>query len=204
MKKTRKFNILTLIGALLIISGGSILIGDYITKQNRNKETESYKQHFLDGLDGIDEVDPDTTVEIDIDVHGILEIDRIDLSLPVANDGNFENLYSVLVAYNEAPTPPTEGNYAIAGHNGACGDTCGFKNLNQVESGDLIRYIDRENSYVYEVYENIIVDKSDTWILNPKDDETTLTLITCRYPSWTHPDRLIVHAKLIEVVPNVS
>ena len=38
-----KFNILTLIGALLIISGSSIHIGDYITKQNRNKETESYK-----------------------------------------------------------------------------------------------------------------------------------------------------------------
>ena len=199
MKKREKINFLTIIGLILILSGSSILIVDYVSKIQRDKTAEDYKQDFIDGINEDDIVkNPD----LPLDVAGILEIDSIELSLPVSADGVFENLYDVLVAYSEAPTPPTVGNFAIAGHNGSCGELCKFKDLYKVQSGEEIRYIDRENTYVYKVYKNHIVDKADVWVLDPVEDKTTLTLITCQYPSWTRPERLIVHAELVEVIPN--
>lgn len=201
MQKKKKFNILTIIGLLLILSGSSILIADYVNTQRRDKAVDQLKQGFLQGIEDPSEDESDE-VDIDNNTYGILEIDSIDVSLPVSDDGNFDRLYHTLVAYSEAPKPPNEGNFSIAGHNGSCGELCKFRDLYSVQNGEEIRFIDRENTYVYEVYNNFEVDMSEVWVLDPIEDETTLTLITCKYPSWTRPERIIVHARLKEVIPN--
>lgn len=200
MKKKKKNNLLTVIAVLLIVAGSSILIYDFVTKKMRDANVEQHKISFLEDIANPPEKDND----IEPDVYGLLEIDSLDISLPVSTDGNFEDLYNTLVAYSEAPKPPKEGNFAIAGHNGACGLMCKFKDLHEINPAEKehIRFIDRANTYVYEIYYKEIVDKSDIWVLDPKEGETTLTLITCRYPSWTHPDRLVVQAKLVEVIPH--
>ena len=115
----------------------------------------------------------------------------------------FEDLYNTLVAYSEAPNHLKKGTLHRR-NNGACGLMCKFKDLHEIDPSEKehIRFMDRDNTYVYEIYYKEIVDKSDIWVLDPKEGETTLTLITCRYPSWTHPDRLVVQAKLVEVIPN--
>lgn len=200
MQKKKKFNLLTIIGLLLIISGSSILIADYLNTKHRDNAVEQLKQEFLQGIENPSENDDEP--DIKDNTYGILEIDSIDVSLPVSDDGNFDRLYHTLVAYREAPKPPNVGNFSIAGHNGSCGELCKFRDLHTVKNGEQIRFIDRENTYIYEVYRNFEVDMSEVWVLNPIDDETTLTLITCKFPSWTRPERIIVHARLKEVIPN--
>lgn len=200
MQKKKKINLLTIIGLLLIISGSSILIADYLNTKHRDNAVEQLKQDFLQGIENPSESDDEP--DIKDNTYGILEIDSIDVSLPVSDDGNFDRLYHTLVAYREAPKPPNVGNFSIAGHNGSCGELCKFRDLHTVENGEQIRFIDRENTYIYEVYRNFEVDMSEVWVLNPIDDETTLTLITCKFPSWTRPERIIVHARLKEVIPN--
>lgn len=200
MQKKKKINLLTIIGLLLIISGSSILIADYLNTKHRDNAVEQLKQDFLQGIENPSESDDQP--DIKDNTYGILEIDSIDVSLPVSDDGNFDRLYHTLVAYREAPKPPNVGNFSIAGHNGSCGELCKFRDLHTVENGEQIRFIDRENTYIYEVYRNFEVDMSEVWVLNPIDDETTLTLITCKFPSWTRPERIIVHARLKEVIPN--
>lgn len=200
MQKKKKINLLTIIGLLLIISGSSILIADYLNTKHRDNAVEQLKQEFLQGIENPSESDDEP--DIKNNTYGILEIDSIDVSLPVSDDGNFDRLYHTLVAYREAPKPPNVGNFSIAGHNGSCGELCKFRDLHTVENGEQIRFIDRENTYIYEVYRNFEVDMSEVWVLNPIDDETTLTLITCKFPSWTRPERIIVHARLKEVIPN--
>jgi len=200
MQKKKKINLLTIIGLLLIISGSSILIADYLNTKHRDNAVEQLKQEFLQGIENPSESDDQP--DIKDNTYGILEIDSIDVSLPVSDDGNFDRLYHTLVAYREAPKPPNVGNFSIAGHNGSCGELCKFRDLHTVENGEQIRFIDRENTYIYEVYRNFEVDMSEVWVLNPIDDETTLTLITCKFPSWTRPERIIVHARLKEVIPN--
>lgn len=200
MQKKKKINLLTIIGLLLIISGSSILIADYLNTKHRDNAVEQLKQEFLQGIESPSESDDEP--DIKNNTYGILEIDSIDVSLPVSDDGNFDRLYHTLVAYREAPKPPNVGNFSIAGHNGSCGELCKFRDLHTVQNGEEIRFIDRENTYIYEVYRNFEVDMSEVWVLNPIDDETTLTLITCKFPSWTRPERIIVHARLKEVIPN--
>lgn|SRR5690554_1930224 len=200
MQKKKKINLLTIIGLLLIISGSSILIADYLNTKHRDNAVEQLKQEFLQGIENPSESDDEP--DIKDNTYGILEIDSIDVSLPVSDDGNFDRLYHTLVAYREAPKPPNVGNFSIAGHNGSCGELCKFRDLHSVQNGEEIRFIDRENTYIYEVYRNFEVDMSEVWVLNPIDDETTLTLITCKFPSWTRPERIIVHARLKEVIPN--
>lgn len=200
MQKKKKINLLTIIGLLLIISGSSILIADYLNTKHRDNAVEQLKQEFLQGIENPSESDDEP--DIKNNTYGILEIDSIDVSLPVSDDGNFDRLYHTLVAYREAPKPPNVGNFSIAGHNGSCGELCKFRDLHTVQNGEEIRFIDRENTYIYEVYRNFEVDMSEVWVLNPIDDETTLTLITCKFPSWTRPERIIVHARLKEVIPN--
>lgn len=200
MQKKKKINLLTIIGLLLIISGSSILIADYLNTKHRDNAVEQLKQEFLQGIENPSESDDEP--DIKNNTYGILEIDSIDVSLPVSDDGNFDRLYHTLVAYREAPKPPNVGNFSIAGHNGSCGELCKFRDLHSVQNGEEIRFIDRENTYIYEVYRNFEVDMSEVWVLNPIDDETTLTLITCKFPSWTRPERIIVHARLKEVIPN--
>lgn len=200
MRKKKKINLLTIIGLLLIISGSSILIADYLNTKHRDNAVEQLKQDFLQGIENPSESDDDPDFEDN--TYGILEIDSIDVSLPVSDDGNFDRLYHTLVAYSEAPKPPNAGNFSIAGHNGSCGELCKFRDLHSVQNGEEIRFIDRENTYIYEVYRNFEVDMSEVWVLNPIEDETTLTLITCKFPSWTRPERIIVHARLKEVIPN--
>lgn len=200
MQKKKKINLLTIIGLLLIISGSSILIADYLNTKHRDNAVEQLKQEFLQGIENPSESDDEP--DIKDNTYGILEIDSIDVSLPVSDDGNFDRLYHTLVAYREAPKPPNVGNFSIAGHNGSCGELCKFRDLHTVQNGEEIRFIDRENTYIYEVYRNFEVDMSEVWVLNPIDDETTLTLITCKFPSWTRPERIIVHARLKEVIPN--
>ncbi len=199
MKKTRI--IIRRIGWFLLILG--ILSGSlHFVKLNKEKQDlNQLKQDFeamlSDPVEPTDDEEPIT----DDNIWGMLSINEVGINLPIAISDNFDGLYTSLVAYASAPVPPKKGNFAIAGHNGSCA-VCTFKYLHKAKEGQRVEITSKEGTFIYEIYSirhNVM--NTETSVLNPVPNETTLTLITCEVSSWTDPRRLIVQARLIETIP---
>lgn len=194
-----KRKLLTLLGTVLLIAGISILVKEYSDKNKSNNAMESAKLSFIQDLEEVDNME---AVDLEGDIYGMLTIDKIDLELPVSASGDFGLLWHVLVAYDHSPLPPDKGNFVIAGHNGqqSCGDICGFRSLHRLNDGDQIKFQDRKNTYIYEVYKQFEVEADEVWILDPIEDETTLTLFTCHYRQLPKVTRWVLRAKLVDTV----
>ena len=55
----------------------------------------------------------------------------------------------------------------------------------------------RGETYKYRVFEVLIVNPEDTWVLLPSGEEKLITLVTCDY-SQKPSVRLVVRGKLVE------
>lgn len=114
---------------------------------------------------------------------------------------NVDDLDRSLVQYGNAVFPGEIGNVVILGHStlpqlAKNGDYKSiFTYLPSIERGDEIKATVNGFTYTYVVYDMFTVNPSDTWVLDPKADNATLTLITC-VPPGTFWKRLIVKANL--------
>ncbi len=112
-----------------------------------------------------------------------------------------EDLSKSLVQYGDAVLPGEIGNASILGHSTLPqlykekDYKSIFTYLPSVERGDKIKVDINGFIYEYEVYDMFVVEPTDTWVLDPKNDESILTLISC-VPPGTYWKRLIVRAKL--------
>lgn len=130
-------------------------------------------------------------------MQGVLTIKKIDLKIPVLKEDTKENL-NISVAHVAGTSGPGEvGNYVIAGHRmRAYGRH--FNRLHEVTVGDEIVFTGPEGeTYKYRVFEVLIVNPEDTWVLLPSGEEKLITLVTCDY-SQKPSVRLVVRGKLVE------
>lgn len=192
--KKKIFNIL---GTLFLMIGLGLFAVHFYNQYVETKNVNKLKDNFMMSLEDPVEADED----VEFDTWGLLIIDSVDIELPITISDNFDDLYSTLIAYDTAPIPPEEGNFTIAGHNGSC-PVCTFRYLHDVENGDEVKIINKTHTLTYEVYESLEVLNTETWVLDPVEDETTLSLLTCKYSSWTNPWRLIVRARLVDIETN--
>ncbi len=101
-------------------------------------------------------------------------------------------------------TKPGElGNKFIIGHSSAPNRTAAasgrgdaFADVAKLEVGDLMTVRQNGKEYIYQIYESVVVDPSDTEILTPQNNEDRLTLITC-WPIGTTELRTLRNARLI-------
>lgn len=202
MKKKKKINIYGVLSVIFLLTGLSLFTYHYVSQYNQTKQLNKIKADFEKMLvDPPEKDDTEEDLNLAADMWGMLTIDSVGIELPIAIADNFDGLYTSLVAYSTSPEPPNPGNFAIAGHNGSCA-VCTFRDLHDTQEGDTVEIRTKENTFIYEVYavrENLM--NTETWVLDPVPDETTLTLITCQYSSWTNPLRLVVQARLIETIP---
>ncbi|WP_313640658.1 class D sortase [Paenibacillus sp.] len=137
---------------------------------------------------------PEPEIEVGGKVIALIEIDKIDLKLPVLEGATKANMKHA-AAHMKETTPIGEiGNAAIAAHRAR---TTGrlFNRLNEVVIGDTITVKTSDQVYNYEVYDISVVDPSDVSVLDGNNKDKILTLITCD-PLVDPTHRLIVHAKL--------
>ncbi|OBZ10394.1 class C sortase [Bacillus sp. FJAT-27264] len=133
-------------------------------------------------------------LEVGGKVTALIEIDKIDLKLPVL-EGATKNNMKHAAAHMKETTPIGEiGNAAIAAHRAR---TTGrlFNRLNEVTIGDTITVKTNAEELDYKVYDISVVDPTDVSVLNGNNKDKILTLITCE-PLVNPTHRLIVHAKL--------
>ena len=137
---------------------------------------------------------PEPEIEVGGKVIALIEIDKIDLKLPVLEGATKANMKHA-AAHMKETTPIGEiGNAAIAAHRAR---TTGrlFNRLNEVVIGDTITVKTSDQTYNYEVYDISVVLPSNVSVLDGNNKDKILTLITCD-PLVDPTHRLIVHAKL--------
>ncbi len=131
------------------------------------------------------------------DTVALMEIDKIDVKLPVAEGTELDILKFALGHMTEtAPPLGAIGNSVVAGHRSHSFGTF-FNRLDEVEIGDEIKVSVGGKTYIYEVYETLIVEPDDLSVLRGSSNHRVLTLITC-HPMYTSTHRLIVHAVVRE------
>jgi sortase A len=125
------------------------------------------------------------------DVLGRIDIPRLGISVAVLQ-GTSSRMLRRGVGHIEGTALPGEaGNSGIAGHR----DTF-FRELRGVRANDEIQLQTATGMFRYQVDWAKVVAPDDTSVLQPANDETALTLVTC-YPFYfvgPAPERFVVHA----------
>ena len=127
---------------------------------------------------------------------GILEIEKIDLRLPVLKGSSLANLKIGAGLLEDCAEIGAPGNTVLTAHRSY---TYGrfFNRLDEIEAGDEIVIATQENTCRYVVYNKVIVEPDDTFIIGGDKEEKILTLVTC-HPIHNATHRLIVQARMIE------
>jgi LPXTG-site transpeptidase (sortase) family protein len=127
-------------------------------------------------------------------VIGLLEIERIGLSVVVI-EGDHEQALAVAAGHlPDTPLPWERGNSALAGHR-----TSFFRPLSGVQVGDSLSLSTRHGLFGYRVTRVLVTEPTDLSVLD-QTSRTKLTLITCfpfRYIG-SAPQRFIVQAERVE------
>lgn len=133
-------------------------------------------------------------IKLEEGVLGIISIASIDLKLPILEGATKKNMRHAAAHMSETTPLGQVGNAAIAAHR-AHKEGRLFNRLGEVKIGDEIIVQNAQQSYVYKVYNIVIVEPTDLSVLDKNDKDSVLTLITCD-PMINPTHRLIVQAKL--------
>ncbi|NSN43515.1 class A sortase [Enterococcus faecalis] len=118
---------------------------------------------------------------------------------PFVNDKNKEDLMLSGAVTNKQNQIMGRGNFVLASHIISNSNLL-FTNVNQLERGDTIVLKDSEYIYKYTVYNDFIVSKDETWILNDIKDYSILTLYTCYDDGSKIPqNRVVIRAVLTDI-----
>lgn len=134
-------------------------------------------------------------IELPENMLGIVNIDKIGLSAPLAEGTDNKSIMYALGHFKNTAMPGEMGNFAVAGHRSY---TFGeyFSRLDELERGDRIEVLYNGKRYNYEVTNCFVVEPEQTEVLN-STDKPVITLVTCT-PKWTATHRLIVRGELKE------
>ncbi|MBW5446708.1 sortase [Cohnella sp. CFH 77786] len=132
----------------------------------------------------------------------VIAIDKIDLKLPVLEGATAKNMRFAAAHLTETAKLGEPGNAAIAAHRARTKGRL-FNRLNELKAGDAIKISTNGGEWEYIVEKTFRVKPTDVSVLEDKNGESWLTLITCD-PLVNPTHRLIVQAKLAERKTKVS
>lgn len=187
-RKTKRNNILIVIGILLIFLSASYLIFNYCNNQ-RLKETEDNKiEEFFEieeeeqeEIEEPIEQTKEEVKEINYDYIAVLEIPKINLKRGlVSTDSKYNNVnYNIKIVDGSLMPYVRNGNLILAGHNGSAYISF-FKNLYKLDIGDSVYVYFDSIKYEYKIADIYDVDKTGTVNISRDKNRTTITLITCK------------------------
>ena len=123
-----------------------------------------------------------------------LQIPKINKDVPVVEGDGPEQLKKGVGHYIYSANPGENGNVVLSAHNDIHGEI--FRDLDQLEVGDLIILFSVRQSYTYAVEDILIVEPNQVEYLESTGEPIT-TLISC-YPYLVDNKRIVVIANLIE------
>ncbi|QJD82348.1 class D sortase [Cohnella herbarum] len=168
------------------------------SKPSIDSENARLTELLQSGLEGATEEESERpTIEeplqtLDDKTIAIIEIDKIDLKLPVLEGATTKNMKVGAAHMTETAQLGEIGNAAVAAHRAHTKGRL-FNRLDEIEIGDMIDIRMRDGKVMYRVTEIKIVEPTDLSVLNGNQSDAMLTLITCD-PLVNPTHRLIVHA----------
>jgi len=123
-----------------------------------------------------------------------LQIPKLNKDVPVVEGDGPEQLKKGVGHYIYSANPGESGNVVLSAHNDIHGEI--FRDLDQLEAGDLIIIFSERQSYTYVVEEVLIVKPTQVEYLESTQSPTA-TLISC-YPYLVDNKRIVVRANLID------
>ncbi len=132
-----------------------------------------------------------------------LKIDSADIDGRVVDGDDATSMDRGFWYYPTSSPPGERGNTVIIGHRflHIPPRTDTFFNLDKVGVGDTIKIEQKNDKYTYTVVQTLVVDKSNTSILEDTNDYR-ITLVTCE-PLWSSEKRLIVVGKMNDIYVNI-
>ena len=121
-----------------------------------------------------------------------IQIPAIDVDAPVVQGDGWEQLKKGVGQHVNTANPGEDGNLVLSAHNDIYGEI--FRDLDQLQAGDVIRVFTAQSSYEYIVVQTQIVEPTRVDVLDQTADPIT-TLISC-YPYGVNNQRIVISAKL--------
>ncbi|HCW73518.1 MAG TPA: class C sortase [Clostridiaceae bacterium] len=135
------------------------------------------------------------------EVMAYLEIPEIDVYLPIYH-GTSDDVLNNGLGHIEQTSLPIGGagtNSVLTGHRGLPQAKM-FRNLDEVEVGDVFYVHSLNEVMAYKVFETVIVPPYDIEKLRIDDEKDVVTLITCD-PYMINTNRLLVRGERTEYIP---
>ncbi|MFN2281741.1 MAG: sortase, partial [Anaerolineales bacterium] len=123
-----------------------------------------------------------------------LQIPKINQDVPVVEGDGPEQLKKGVGHNIYSANPGESGNVVLSAHNDIHGEI--FRDLDQLEEGDLVILFSARQSYTYSVEDVLVVEPDQVEYLESTGEPIT-TLISC-YPYMVDNKRIIVIAKLVD------
>lgn len=191
------------IWAIFILLGIGLMLYPTIKYEYYKSQEEKFMENWDKASTILESSQIETSVEenqdlrTEYEIHGtmigIINIKKIDLYEPVLK-GASENNLNIGMAWVEGTAQIGDvGNHIIVGHRSRRYGRH-FNRLDELEKGDTIEIITKDTSYIYIVYDKLIVKAEDARILEESDGDKIITLITCDY-SMKPTGRLVVRGR---------
>jgi sortase A len=119
-------------------------------------------------------------------------IPKLSIDWPIVEGDSWEELKSGVGHHVGSANPGERGNLVLSGHDDVFGEV--FKDLGQLDNGDLVQIFAGGHAFRYEVRAKRVVSPSELSVLDPTR-EPVVTLITCT-PYRVDSMRLVVIAQL--------
>lgn len=170
-------------------------------------EGEDVEYVYLE--DEAQDEDPDAASEpeeltidsVTIEAIGTIQIEAIDLKMPVASQSRLYDLRVAIGHYSPSPGFGKDGLTVLFGHRMY---TRGrhFNRLDEVTGGDTVVLEDRTTRYTYTIEEKVIVEPQEMLeqLRHLEGDDPRLMLVTC-HPVRVASHRLLVYANLTDTQP---
>lgn len=133
---------------------------------------------------------------------GSINIPKLNLVRPIANGITRNDLKVAIGKIPGSANIGEAGNLNLAGHRNYAYKVF-FDKLDQLEIGDDVILTSNKGTFTYRVYERMVVETTDVWVLSGDKTKYTCTLITC-HPRITNEKRLIYKAELIDPLPETK
>lgn len=193
MKLTKWLALLLIVGGVLFIGYGVFSIVD--TKaQTENSKNEAEKVIQSHDIEEWVDKDSERIVPPIGDAVGLLEIDKIDGTLPIVEGTDPDDLEKGVGHYKGSYYPDENGQIVLSGHR----DTV-FRRAGELAIGDELRIVLPHGEFSYKITSTKIVDADDRTIITLDNTKEELILTTCYPFSYigNAPERYIIYAERV-------
>lgn len=172
------------------------------TRDSVYEEMVSYNQSLIqNGQAGLSDAWIDTEMSSFLETSGyeegmvgVLNIDAMGVSLPLYIGANEENLMkgAAVLANTSMPIGGESTNCVIAGHRGGYNGQAVFRDIEVLQTGDVVTVTNAWETLEYEVVKSIVIMPDDIEAIKIMPGKDMLTLVTC-HPYGDNTQRYVVY-----------